>query len=68
LNYNQMVLKALFIGSPLARLVGLEERITPELVRMAEDYATERQAAGRPVPEDIPLFITNDLGARNEAF
>ena len=66
LNFNQMVLKALFIGSPLARLVGLEERITPELVRMAEDYAAERRAAGRSVPEDIAL-ITKHLGARHEA-
>ena len=66
LNYNHMVLKALFIGSPLARVVGLEERITPELVRMAEDYAAERRAAGRPVPEDIEL-ITSNSGARHEA-
>lgn len=67
LNYNQMVLKALFIGSPLARVAGLDERITPELVRMALDYAAERRAAGRPVPEDIARFITKDIGAGNEA-
>lgn len=66
LNFNQMVLKALFIGSPLARVMGLEERITSELVRMAENYATERRSAGRSVPEDIAL-ITKNLGARNEA-
>ena len=42
------------------------ERITPELVRMAEDYAAERRAAGRPVPEDIEL-ITSNWGAKHEA-
>lgn len=66
LNFNQMVLKALFIGSPLARVIGLEERITSELIRMAEGYASERRAAGRPVPEDI-TFITIDREARHEA-
>lgn len=66
LNFNQMVLKALFIGSPLARVVGLDERINPELVRMAEDYADELRAASRAVPDDIAL-ITKNLGARHEA-
>lgn len=53
LNFNQMVLKALFIGVSLRRIVGLEARITPELQRMAADYASERRAAGRAVPDDI---------------
>ena len=53
LNFNQMVLKALFTGVPLARIVGLDDRITPELVRMADAYASERAAAGRSIPEDI---------------
>ena len=65
-TFNQMVLKALFIGSPLARVIGLGERITPELVRMAQDYASERQAAGRSVPEDISLIIEVH-GGRHEA-
>jgi len=55
LNFNQMVLKALFIGVPLARVVGLERRLTPELARMAGDYASERAAAGRSIPADIGL-------------
>jgi hypothetical protein len=66
-NYNQMVLKALFIGSPLVRVVGIHKRITPELVRMAKDYAAERQAANRSVPEDIALYITKNPGVRYEA-
>jgi hypothetical protein len=56
-NFNQMVLKAIFIGSPLARIIGLAERINPELERMAQDYASERRAAGRPVPGDMSLII-----------
>jgi hypothetical protein len=53
LNFNQMVLKALFTGVALARILGLEGRVTPELSRMAADYASERRAAGRSVPPDI---------------
>jgi hypothetical protein len=53
LNFNQMVLKALFIGVAVERIIGLDARVTPELVRMAEDYASERKAAGRSVPSDI---------------
>ena len=53
LNFNQMVLKALFTGVTLARIIGLDERVTPELGRMAADYASERRAAGRSVPSDI---------------
>jgi hypothetical protein len=53
LNFNQMVLKALFTGVALARIVKLDQRVTPELARMASDYASERRAAGRSVPADI---------------
>jgi len=53
--FNQMTLKALFIGAPVARIVELGARTTDELVRMVEAYASERRAAGRPVPEDASL-------------
>ncbi|WP_437318374.1 EboA domain-containing protein [Sorangium sp. So ce385] len=56
LNFNQMVLKAMFMGVALARIVGLERRRTSELARMAEDFASERRAAGRSVPADIGLL------------
>lgn len=52
LNFNQAVMKAIFMGVAVGRIEGLEERITPELSRMARDYASERRAAGRPVPDD----------------
>ena len=54
-NFNQMVLKALFNGVPLARINGLSDRSNSELVRMATDYAAERRAAGRSIPGDIAL-------------
>lgn len=57
LNFNQLVLKALFNGVPLAGIVGLPQRRNAELARMAGDYAAERRAAGRTVPEDIGLAL-----------
>jgi hypothetical protein len=59
--FNQMLLKALFVGVNLERIQGWQARITPELQRMAADYASERSAAGRSVPSDIAL-ITRDRG------
>ena len=58
LNFNQMVLKALFTGVALERIIGLPARVTPELRRMANDYARERAAAGRSVPADIGRYLT----------
>jgi len=57
-NFNQVVLKALFNGVRLERIVGLSRRANPELTRMASDYAAERRAARRSVPVDIGLAMT----------
>jgi len=57
LNFNQLVLKALFNSIPLARIVGLDRRLNAELSRMASDYRAERLAAGRSVPPDISVVI-----------
>jgi hypothetical protein len=56
-GFNQMVLKALFNGVPLERIAGLDTRLNPELSRMTDDYVSEREAAGRPVPCDIWLVL-----------
>jgi hypothetical protein len=56
-NFNQLVLKALFNGVSLSRIVGLSGRLNAELTRMAGDYADERRAAGRAVPADIGLAM-----------
>ena len=57
INFNQMVMKALFNVIPISRIVGLEQRFNPELSRMADEYVDEREAAGRPLPQDIWLAI-----------
>ena len=53
LNFNQMVLKSLFNAIRMDRILGLESRFNAELSRMADDYASEREAAGRDVPPDL---------------
>jgi hypothetical protein len=50
-------MKAVFIEAPVARIEGLAERRTPELRRMARDYASERRAAERSVPSDVDLIL-----------
>lgn len=52
-QWNQMVLKAVFVGSPLHLIQGLDERANSELARMLVDYARERRAASRPVPPEL---------------
>lgn len=52
-RWNHMVLKALFIGSTLAPIYGLDKRANPELARILCDYANERRAAGRPVTHEL---------------
>ena len=56
-SFNQMVLKAVFVGVSLSRVMGLNERLNPDLSRMAQDYAAERRAAGRSVPSDLELIV-----------
>lgn len=51
--WNQMIVKALFIGSRLHPIIGLDRRVNPELMRMLCDYAHERWAAGRDVSPEL---------------
>ncbi|HEY0708564.1 MAG TPA: EboA domain-containing protein, partial [Polyangia bacterium] len=56
LAFNQLVMKALFNQIALGRVLGLGRRNNDELRRMVTDYASERRAAGRPVPADVSLI------------
>ncbi len=52
-TWNHMVLKALFVESPLYPIRGLDDRANPALMRMLCDYAHERWAASRPVSIEL---------------
>jgi hypothetical protein len=51
--WNQMVLKALFVGVTLHPVHGLDARANPRLARMLLDYARERWAARRDVSPEL---------------
>jgi hypothetical protein len=63
--WNQLVLKAIFIDSPLAPIYGLTDRANPTLARMLIDYAQERWAAGRRMTPEawqlIAPFVTEAM-------
>ncbi|AHB49098.1 hypothetical protein W911_12880 [Hyphomicrobium nitrativorans NL23] len=52
-QWNQMVVKALFIESRLCPIQGLDARRNPDLARMLIDYAAERRAAGRAISPEL---------------
>lgn len=56
-NWRHAVLKLIFMGVSIAAVTDLDERADDELARMAADFAAERQAAGRPVPDDVGLLL-----------
>ena len=56
-EFNQLVLKALFMGIGIDSVIGLNERANPELSKMCEDYIDERLAAARSLPHDIWLAL-----------
>ncbi len=51
--WNQMVLKAIFVGSALAPIKGLDERRNEELATTLVDYAHERWAASRTITPEL---------------
>jgi hypothetical protein len=56
-SFHQLVMKAIFLQLPLAAIVGLDRRVTPELQRMVRDYVAERRAAGRRIPDDLTTIV-----------
>jgi hypothetical protein len=65
--WRQMLIKALFVEAPLARVFGLGTRLDAETARMALDLADERRSAGRPVNPDSWLLVGKHAGARGIA-
>lgn len=51
--WNQMVLKALFVGSPLYLIQKIDDRANRKLADMLIDYAHERWAADRNVSPEL---------------
>ncbi|GAB1818098.1 EboA domain-containing protein [Herbidospora sp. RD11066] len=57
-GWRHGVLKCVFVGVPLAAVAHLADRADAELARMLSDFAKEREAAGRVVPDDVHLVLT----------
>jgi hypothetical protein len=55
--WNQMVVKAVFIGTSIKNIAGITERANPDLRQMLRDLISERQAAGRPIPADVRDYV-----------
>ena len=51
--YRKAVMKALFCDVPVERFLRLEERADAQLADRLWEYADEREAAGRPVPDMV---------------
>lgn len=56
-NWRHAVLKLVFMGVSLTAVTDLQDRADDELARMAADFAAEREAAGRTVPDDVHLLL-----------
>ncbi|MFI6628952.1 EboA domain-containing protein [Nonomuraea fuscirosea] len=55
--WRQAVLKCVFTGVPLNAVDRLDERADAELAAMLAAFAEEREAAGRPMPQDAEALL-----------
>jgi hypothetical protein len=55
-HFNQLVVRAVAADLPLDRIVGVRERVNPELVRLTRAHVALRRAAGRAVPAALDRF------------
>jgi hypothetical protein len=56
-GWNQMVVKAVFVGASIKNITGITERANPDLREMLRALISERHAAGRSVPEDVRDYV-----------
>jgi hypothetical protein len=63
-DWNQMVVKAVFIESPLWPIQGLDERCNARLAGMLVALATERSAASRPISNEVWRCVAPHLDAK----
>lgn len=56
-QFNQLVLKAIFIDVDITRIIGLASRMVPSLVEDLRNYCRERQAASRAIPLGLTLIL-----------
>jgi hypothetical protein len=52
-QWNQLILKCLFVGAKLEPVLGLDQRHNVTLARILCEFAHERWAAGRPVSPEL---------------
>ncbi|MFT4541205.1 MAG: hypothetical protein ACI841_003056 [Planctomycetota bacterium] len=62
--WNQLCIKAIFIGAPLWRVHGLDTRLSSELARIALDLVEERRSAGRDIQPELWLCVGKHGGER----
>lgn len=62
--WKQALLKSLFVGARLASVSGVDSRLSPDLARMALDYADERRSAGRQIPPELWMLLGTHGGQR----
>jgi hypothetical protein len=56
-QYDQAVLKCVFVGVPITPVDGVPARVTPDGARMLAAFVHERVAAGRDVPAEVWIVI-----------
>jgi hypothetical protein len=59
--YNQMVVKCIFTGVPIGKIIGLDRRRNAALLSMLRDLVSERHAAGRAVPISVLRWIGENV-------
>jgi hypothetical protein len=63
-NWNQLVLKSIFMQRPIYRIQQLDERRNQALAEIASDFAHERWAAGRAVMPELWRLVVPFVNAK----